>query len=106
MSAESVPVRINVLDKEYMVSCPVEERDALVESARYLDRRMREIRDSGKVLGSERIAVMAALNVIHEFFLHKRDTEEYQRTVAEAARRLEKKLESALGRRTQQETVD
>ncbi|NIR28112.1 MAG: cell division protein ZapA [Gammaproteobacteria bacterium] len=106
MSSETVPVRIHILDKEYMVSCPVEERDALIESARYLDRRMREIRDSGKVLGSERIAVMAALNVIHEFSLHKRDRQEYESAVAETARRLETKLETALGRRTQRETVD
>lgn len=106
MSSETVPVQIRILDKEYMVSCPVDERDALVDSARYLDRRMREIRDSGKVLGSERIAVMAALNVIHEFFLHKQDTQAYEKSVAETARRLERKVETALGRRTQQETVD
>lgn len=106
MTGETVPVRIHILDKEYMVSCPVEEREALTESARYLDRRMREIRDSGKVLGSERIAVMAALNVIHEFFLHKRSTEEYEKAVTETARRLERKVETALGRRAEKEAVD
>jgi cell division protein ZapA len=106
VSAETVPVRIHILDKEYMVSCPAGERDALIDSAKYLDARMREIRDSGKVFGTERIAVMTALNVIHELSLHTREKEEYEKAVAETARRLERKVEVALGRRAEQEAVD
>lgn len=59
-------VSVHILDKEYQVSCPEEQQAALIVSARYLDKQMRAIRDSGKVIGLERIAVMAALNISHE----------------------------------------
>ena len=57
---------IRILEKEYQVSCPPEERAALIESARMLDERMRNIKNSGNVLGLERIAVMAALNLTYD----------------------------------------
>jgi len=59
-------VTVHILDKEYQVACPQEQQSELVVSARYLDKQMRSIRDSGKVIGLERIAVMAALNISHE----------------------------------------
>jgi len=61
-----VQVTVRILEKEYQVSCPSEERDALISSAAFLNKRMREIRDSGKVVGLERIAVMTALNLANE----------------------------------------
>lgn len=57
---------VTILDREYRVSCPDDERDALLASARYLDEQMRTIRETGKIIGLERIAVMAALNITHE----------------------------------------
>ena len=66
MSQESVPVTVRILDKEYRVACEPDERDGLQESARMLDQRMREIRQTGRVIGSDRIAVMAALNIAYE----------------------------------------
>ena len=59
-------VTVRLLDKEYQVACPEDEREALIESADMLNRKMKEIRDSGKVVGVDRIAVMAALNLCHE----------------------------------------
>ncbi|MCK5723446.1 MAG: cell division protein ZapA, partial [Gammaproteobacteria bacterium] len=59
-------ITIHILDKEYMIACDEDERHDLQRSAEYLDKRMREIRDSGKIVGSDRIAVMAALNISHE----------------------------------------
>lgn len=59
-------VTISILGKELMVACPDEERAALVAAARELDSRMREIQDGGKVIGGERVAVMAALNLSNE----------------------------------------
>ena len=59
-------VTVNILDKEYQVACPEEQQSELVVSAKYLDKQMRTIRESGKVIGIERIAVMAALNISHE----------------------------------------
>jgi cell division protein ZapA len=61
------PISITILDKEYKVACPAGEQAALLASAKYLDERMREIRDSGNILGSERIAVITALNIANDF---------------------------------------
>ena len=57
---------VRILEKEYIVACAPEERTELLDSAEYLNGRMREIRDSGKIVGLDRIAVMAALNLAHE----------------------------------------
>jgi cell division protein ZapA len=59
-------VTVSILGKEFMVACPERERDALHEAARYIDKQMREIHASGKVIGTERAAIMVALNVAHE----------------------------------------
>lgn len=64
--AESNTVNVNILDKEYQIACPPEEREALRSAASELDGRMRGIRNSGSVIGLDRIAVMAALNLCHE----------------------------------------
>ncbi|MEF3193420.1 MAG: cell division protein ZapA [Halothiobacillaceae bacterium] len=67
MSSEpAIPVDITILDKEYRVACPESQREALERTARYLDGKMREIRHTGKVIGNDRVAVMAALNITHE----------------------------------------
>ena len=66
MSDEPVGVDIRVLDKDYRIACPAEEQNDLLASARYLDSRMREIRQTGRVIGTDRIAVLAALNIVHE----------------------------------------
>ncbi len=63
---ESATVTVRILEKEYFVSCPQDERADLLDSAEYLNKKMREIRDSGKVVGADRIAVMAALNLARE----------------------------------------
>ncbi|MGO2515908.1 MAG: cell division protein ZapA, partial [Corynebacterium variabile] len=63
LMTSSNSVTVQILDKEYSIICPQEERSNLVSAARYLDGKMREIRSSGKVIGADRIAVMAALNI-------------------------------------------
>ncbi len=66
MSEEAVPVTVRILDKEYRVACQQHEKEGLIESAHILDQRMREIRQTGRVIGTDRIAVMCALNIAHE----------------------------------------
>jgi cell division protein ZapA len=70
--SSSNSVTVQILDKEYSIICPLEERTNLISAARYLDGKMREIRSSGKVIGADRIAVMAALNITHDL-LHKQE---------------------------------
>ena len=57
---------VSILDREFRVACPPEERAELLDSVAYLDKNMREIRDAGKITSVERIAIMAALNITHE----------------------------------------
>ncbi|WP_018872131.1 cell division protein ZapA [Thioalkalivibrio sp. ALJ16] len=64
--SKSEPVRISIMGKEYQIACPPEERADLFASASLVDERMRELRDGGRVVGAERIAVMVALNLAHD----------------------------------------
>ena len=57
---------VTILDREFRVACPEDERNELLEAVSYLDKKMREVRDTGKVATVERIAIMAALNITHE----------------------------------------
>ncbi|HJP38953.1 MAG TPA: cell division protein ZapA, partial [Gammaproteobacteria bacterium] len=66
MSEMFAHVNVKILEKEYQISCPADERKALLDSAEMLNAKMREIRDSGKVVGLDRIAVMAALNLAND----------------------------------------
>jgi cell division protein ZapA len=106
MNAQTQAVQIEILDKEYMVSCPPEEKEALLESAKLLNDRLKQVRQGGKVLGTERMAVMTALNIIHEFTLLQRTQEQYAATVGGTVDRLRDKISQAISRRDQVETVD
>jgi cell division protein ZapA len=72
MNDRTARVSIRILEKEYQVACPIEERTDLLDAAEYLNGKMREIRDTGSVLGLDRIAVMAALNLANELLKVKR----------------------------------
>ncbi|TNF36466.1 MAG: cell division protein ZapA [Gammaproteobacteria bacterium] len=65
-SAGANTVTVTILDQHYQVSCPPEQREALLDAGRYLDEQMRVIRSKGRVIGVERIAVMAALNMAYD----------------------------------------
>ncbi len=66
MNDTKTPIKVHLLGKEYPIVCPPNEEHDLLIAARYLDDKMRQIRDTGRVFGAERIAVMAALNIAHE----------------------------------------
>ena len=91
-------VTVQILDKEYSIICPQEERSNLISAARYLDGKMREIRSSGKVIGADRIAVMAALNITHDL-LHNQERPDAPSGGAtrEQVRELLERVDQALG---------
>ena len=66
MKEETIPVTVHILEKEYRIACAPNHKDGLESSASLLNDKMQEIRSSGKVIGSDRIAVMAALNLAHD----------------------------------------
>ena len=65
--ADQVAVKIKIFDKEYKIACLPQEKDSLLESARYLDLKMKEVRNNHKIIGADTIAVMAALNIANEY---------------------------------------
>jgi cell division protein ZapA len=98
---EPAHVTVRILEKEYFVSCPQDERAALLDSAEYLNKKMREIRDTGKVVGADRIAVMAALNMANELLrLRKLDTD-LQGAVTGRVKNMRERVETALQRTRQ-----
>ncbi|MEO5574318.1 MAG: cell division protein ZapA [Gammaproteobacteria bacterium] len=104
MSREEItPFTVHILEKEYRVACAEQEKDALLASAHHLGGKMKEIRDTGKVIGLERIAVMAALNITHELLQHKSRKEDYTQSMSGKVRSLQDKVDAALSRSKQME---
>ena len=97
MSEMYAHVSVRILEKEYQVACPADERTALLDSAEILNTRMREIRDSGKVVGLDRIAVMAALNMANELLAAQQKEQAIDDTVGNRIRVLSDRVESVLG---------
>ena len=90
-------VAVKILDKEYQVACPEDQEADLLVSAKYLDKQMRDIRDTGKVIGLERIAVMAALNISYELLqASEQPGAKESAPEGESVGRLNRKLDDAL----------
>ena len=88
-------ISISILGKEFMVACPPQERDSLLQAATYLDKKLREIQASGKVLGTERTAIVAALNIAHEL-LDLRARGGLSENAVQKVRFLQNKIDAAL----------
>ena len=97
MSDMFAHVTVRILEKEYHVACPAEEKTELLASAELLNHKMREIRDSGKVVGLDRVAVMAALNLANELIRAQGQDEELKNIVGSRIRAMREQLDSALG---------
>ena len=89
-------VSVRLLDREYQVACPAEERADLLDSAEYLDAKMREVRDAGKVVGLDRIAVISALNLANELIKLRRNGSVVDSDLGSKIRTLRERVESAL----------
>ncbi len=96
MSNGANVITVHILDKEYRVGCPPEEQEELLRSASYLNKKMKAIRDSGKVIGTDRIAVMAALNIAHELLKANTENEFHSNTLGGRIRSLQNKIDAAL----------
>ena len=90
-------VTIRRLEKDYQVSCPAEEKAELMAAAELLNKNMREIRDSGKVVGLDRVAVMAALNMANELLTRTEKEQELKEIVNLRVKAMSSQLDSALG---------
>jgi len=96
MKAAQGSMNVSILGKEFMVACPESEREGLTAAARYLDEKMREIQESGKVLGSERCAIMAALNIASELLELRTGGAPLAPEVNDKLKRLQDKIDMVL----------
>ncbi len=99
----TVPVTIKILDKEFRVSCRAEEQDSLLESARYLNQKMKEVRDTGKVIGMDRIAIMAALNIAHDLLHCQARLHEHEQVTTPQLRAVQERVRELLDKSRQLE---
>jgi cell division protein ZapA len=93
-------VKVSILNRDFIVACRDEERDELEASATYLDKQMRVIQRTGKVVGIERCAIMAALNISHEL-LSLREKSTMSADVVSRIESLRKKIDTALAEERQ-----
>jgi cell division protein ZapA len=96
MSETHVQLSVRILEKEYHITCPSAERNDLLHSAEYLNSKMREVRDGGKVVGLDRIAVIAALNMAAELLRFRNRDNDLESDVGGRLRILRERVESAL----------
>ncbi len=96
MAASASSVIINILGRDYQISCPTEEEEALRKSARYLGQQMEEVKGRSSSLAYEKIAVLAALNITHDLLKRSKDTNMSESDAQREIRLLEKKIETVL----------
>lgn len=92
----STPVTVRIIDREYTLACEPHERDGLLDAARLLDARMRDIRSANRMAGIDRIAVLAALNLAHELLQVRSSENGEQREIALALDAVSRKLDRLL----------
>lgn len=97
MNEQFAQVSVRILDKEYQVACPPSERTDLLDSAEALNAKMREIRDSGRIVGLDRIAVMAALNMANDLLHAQARDKAIEGDYSHRLKVISDRVENALG---------
>ena len=97
MTEPNAQVSVRILDKEYQVACPATERTNLLDSAEILNAKMREIRDSGRIVGLDRIAVMAALNMANDLIHANARDQELEGDISNRLKIISDRVDNVLG---------
>jgi cell division protein ZapA len=96
MSSDTDTVTINILGREYQISCPPEEEEGLRKSAKYLDKQMESVKTRGSTLAYEKVAVMAALNICHDLLQKNQQSESADNAALDKMKKLQDKIDKAL----------
>jgi len=96
MSDKSIPVTIKIMEKEYKISCPEGEHESLLASTSLLNDKMHEIKTKGKIIGAEKIAVMAAINIAHDLIRSNHKTNTVDSNVANRLVDLKSSIDATL----------
>jgi len=91
-----VAVTVKILGVDYRIACEEGEKEALIASAKYLDEKMQDVKSTGKVIGGERVAVMAALNISHELLQQKFVDHDKNKMIKNRLGGLQERIEIAL----------
>ena len=97
MSKPQNPCIVTILDQEYRITCTADEKADLIESARYLDKKMQALKDEIGVVGHDRLAVIAALNITHELLKAQSTTNYFNNEISNRLAALGQKIEASLG---------
>jgi cell division protein ZapA len=92
------PVNLRILDKDYVIACPETECDTLRDSAHYLTNKIKEVKEGGKIVSNERLVVVSALNIIHEYMQYKQQKEYDIQSLEQQIEQLQDKISLALAR--------
>ena len=96
MTEEVDTVSISILGRDYQISCPPSEEEALRKSARYLDKQMSKVKKTSSTLAFEKVAIMAAINICHELLQQSEEAEESESSSVEKIQSLQQKIEKAI----------
>jgi len=96
MTEQNAQVSVRILDKEYQVACPASERTNLLDSAEILNAKMLEIRDTGRIVGLDRIAVMAALNMANDLINANARDQELEGGVSDRLKLISDRVDNVL----------
>lgn len=96
MSEKSIPVAVKIMEKEYKIACPEGEHESLVASAALLNEKMQEIKIKGNIIGAEKIAVMAAINLAHDLIRSSHQTSKVDSSVASRLVDLKSSIDATL----------
>ena len=96
MTEKNAQVSVRILDKEYQVACPANERTNLLDSAEILNTKMREIRDSGRIVGLDRIAVMAAVNMANDLIQANARDQELEGGISDRLKNISDRVDNVL----------
>jgi len=97
------PASVQILDKEYLIACPPEERDDLQKAAALLGARLKDIREAGKIIGTERLLIMAALNMANDLAKLQARDEQRGAELGTRVKQMRERVERALVRGQQLE---
>lgn len=105
MSEKIIHATIEILGKYYPIRCPESELQSLNEAAQYLNQKMLEVQNSGKVINLERIAIISALNIAYQFLQMANQKNHYETKISERIQQIKEKVESALGKTLQTDMI-
>ena len=94
--SSSEPVALRLIDREFLIACSPEERDGLLQAAGFLDRKMRELRANAKAPSFERLAVLTAISVAHEFLSLRKQHDSQEQRLSDGLAALRSKLDTVL----------